>query len=115
MCIFQGAGVSHRLAFRLSLASVRLVPNDAAQPGAEFVRLTQKPEIPPRADERFLGYFLALAYVSGRAVGKGTDQGLVSFNNLAEGIPASLKAVGYQIGVVAIRCVHRLGCRHRAL
>jgi hypothetical protein len=88
------------------------VPDDAAQPAAEFVRLTQGPEVCPRGNERFLGYILALAHVAGGTIRQGADQGLVSLNNPAEGILAAIQAFGHQISIVAFLRMHRFGCHH---
>ena len=58
-------------------AFVNPVPDNAARPGAEFVRLAQKPEV-SKHNERFLRHILALAEMADAAVGQRTNQYLIT-------------------------------------
>jgi hypothetical protein len=69
----------------------------------------------PRGDESFLGHVLAPAHVAGGAVGQRANQGLIPFNDAAEGVPASVQAVGHQFGIVLFQCGHGLDCHHITL
>jgi hypothetical protein len=98
-----------RLASLSTQASLNAVPRNATQPGAEFGRFPQRPEILPCANKRLLGHVLALAQVSDGAIRQGADQGLVPLYNLAEGIPVSIQALSHQINIVGFRRMHRVG------
>jgi hypothetical protein len=76
----------HRFAPFPIEALVSPIADNAAQPGAKFVRFAQKPEVFPGGDERFLRHILALAEMSDPAVSQGTNQYLVALDDPAEGV-----------------------------
>ena len=77
-----------------------------------FGRLAKFGEIIPCRHKRFLGQIFALAQAARGAIGQGADQGLVAFDNLAEGILISIEAFGHQLGIVLFRCIHFFGYHH---
>ena len=85
---------------------------DAAQPGPQPGRLAQVRQLFPGGHESFLGEVFALAHVAGGAIRQRGNQGLIPFNNLAEGLPVSTQAFGHQFGIVEFRSSHCFGCHH---
>jgi hypothetical protein len=94
MRVFQSRRVEHWVAALPSHAFLNPASDDAAEPGAEFVRFAQEPEVFPGGHERFLGHVFAPAHAPGGAIRHGADQGLITSNDAAEGVPASVKTFG---------------------
>ena len=89
----------HRFAALPLQAFVNPVADDAAQPGAKFVRFAQEAEMFPCGNECFLGHVLALAEMADPAVGQRANQYLVARHNPAEGVPVARQGARNQFGV----------------
>ena len=88
---------------------LRAMPQSHA---AELGRLAQQSQAPPGRDEGFLRQVFTLAEAAGGAVGERADEGLVTHDDLAEGVAVAAQAFRHQLRVVAGRRCHRFGCHH---
>src|SRR5271170_4241877 len=89
------------------------VADNAAQPGAKFLRFAQEPEMFPGRDERFLGHVLALPDIANPAVSQRANQYLVARYNPVERLPVAAQRKRHQFRIaVVFHCRHCFVCHH---
>jgi hypothetical protein len=86
--------------------------NESAEPTPQLGRLAQFRELFPGRNERLLSEVFALAHAARCGIGKRTDQRLVPFNDLAEGIVVPLETFSHQFGIVLSGRLHVFECYH---
>src|SRR6267154_4298617 len=79
---------------------------DSAQPGPELRGLAQFGKLLPRRDKGFLGEVLAQGQAARRIVSDRTDQRLIPFDDLPEGIAVARQAPFHQLHVAVRRRRH---------
>ena len=92
--------------------AVNVIARNTAEPGTEFGRFTQVPQLLPGGNERLLRQIFALAEAAGGAVGQRTNQGLIARYDTGKGIAVARQASGDQIGIQNTSTVHRFCFHH---